>query len=162
MIHCPIRQQVFKRIVDRQEINPLAFATSRTPRLYGVHTSRPGIVRREFDCSSRTESFFHNADINNRRQYRPCTAQMPESRKKADASSQNLCKPDWSFEAVPWNGKSTDLPKYSGDIGFFEINQFKKRFETVMKNMQMWSEPDRNGNLLSTTKIETAELNITR
>jgi hypothetical protein len=161
MDHCPIRQEVFKRIVDQQEINPFAFTTSRTPRLYGVHTSTPGIVRREFDCSSRTESFFHNADINIRRQYRPCTAERLETGKSNAARKQNSPKPNWCYGAVSWNGKSTDLPKYSGDIGFFETNQFKKRFETDTHSVQMWLEPAHNGNLLNTTKIKPAKLNIT-
>lgn len=161
MNHCPIRQEVFKRIVDQQEINPLAFTTSKTPRLYGVHTSTPGIVRREFDCSSRTESFFHNVDINIRRQYRPCTAGSLEIGKKNTAREQNSPKPNWCFGAVPWNGKSTDLPKYSGDIGFFETNPFKKRLETDTNSVQMWLEPSLNGNLLNTTKIKPAKLNIT-
>lgn len=132
MKYCPIAQEVFKRIVNRPELNPLAFTTSRTPRLYGVHTSKPGVMRRDFVCSSQTDTFFHNVDINTRKQYRPCTAGSLENLRTFDERKTEL-KP-WCFGAVPWNGKSTDLPKYSGDIGFFEPNQFKKRFDPDRPN----------------------------
>ncbi len=159
MKHCPIGQVAFKRIVEQQEVNPLAFTTSRTPRLYGVHTQTPGIVRRDFDCSSQTEAFFHNADFNIRRQYRPCTAAKLQTSKNEMANTNNLQKSSWCFGAVPWNGKSTELPKYSGDIGFFEPNQFKKRFDA--ESIQMWSGTPHSGHLLNTTKIKMAKLNIT-
>jgi hypothetical protein len=133
MKYCPIAQEVFKRIVNQPEHNPLAFATSRTPRLYGVHTSKPGVMRRDFVCTPQTDTFFHNVDINTRRQYRPCTAGSLENLRAFDERTTEP-KPSWCFGAVPWNGKSTDLPKYSGDIGFFEPNQFKKRFDPDRPN----------------------------
>jgi hypothetical protein len=129
MQHCPIAQEVFKRIIDQPEVNPLAFTTSRTPRLYGVHTSKPGIVRRNFVCGSRPETYFHNVDVNIRKQYRPCTAGSLQTNGSVDATNSSK-KPVWCFGAVPWNGKSTDLPKYSGDIGYFEPSHFHKRFDS--------------------------------
>jgi hypothetical protein len=129
MQHCPIAQEVFKRIIDQPEMNPLAFTTSRTPRLYGVHTAKPGVVRRNFSCGSQPEMFFHNVDVNIRRQYRPCTAGSLQTNGSLDENRDSK-KPVWCFGAVPWNGKSTDLPKYSGDIGYFEPTHFRKRFDS--------------------------------
>ena len=140
--HCPIAKEVFKRIVDRPGLNPFAFSTSRTPRLYGLHTSKPGITRREFICVPPSDSFFHNCDINLRKSYRPCTAGSLQSSAKTDADVENKLKPSWCSGGVPWNGKSTELPKYRGDIGFFEPNQFKKRFDTDMGNRHLWAAPD--------------------
>ncbi len=157
--HCPMGQDVFKRIVDQQGVNPFAFTTSRSTRLYGVHTSRPGIVRPDFDCSFETNKFFHNVDINIRRQYRPCTAAKLQTSTNDTTKTNIVRKPSWCIGAVPWNGKSTELPKYSGDIGFFEPNVFQKRFD--IENIQLWSGTARSGHLLNTPKIKTTKLNIT-
>jgi hypothetical protein len=139
MKHCPIADEPFKRIVDQQELNPLAFATSRTPRLYGLHTHRPGVVRRDFFCSSQSNTFFHNVDINIRRQYRPCTAGSVRPLQNSSKEAEDYIMPGWCFGAVPWNGKSTELPKYSGDIGYFEPNQFKKRFNPGKSQVHLWT-----------------------
>jgi hypothetical protein len=160
MQYCPIGAEVLKRVVDQPEVNPLAFKTSRTPRLYGVHCSKPGITRREFFASSQSNPFFHNVDINIRRQYRPCTAgSLQESIKNNTAKSGQNIKPDWCFGCVPWNGKSSELPKYSGDIGFFEKNTFKQRFDTDIENIHLWT-TEVDNNLLGAPKIMTAKLNV--
>ncbi len=137
----PYAEEGFKLIEERPGLNPFAFSTSRTPRLYGLHTSKPVTTRRAFAPVPQLGMFFHNADINTRKQYRPCTAGSLQSSRKCD--QENKLKPkNWCSGGVPWNGKSTELPKYSGDIGFFEANQFKKRFETDMGNRHLWTVPN--------------------
>jgi hypothetical protein len=154
---CPMAQEPFKRVINQPELNPLAFATSRTPRLYGVHTPRPGVVRRDFVCSSVSNTFFHNADINLRRQYRPCTAGSLRPGRNSAKEESNM--PGWCFGAVPWNGKSTELPKYSGDIGYFEPNQYKKRLEEGKTQAHAWTATG-NGETLLSTKIKAAKFDI--
>jgi hypothetical protein len=156
---CPMAQEPFKRVIDQPELNPLAFATSRTPRLYGVHTPRPGVVRRDFVCSSLSNTFFHNVDINLRRQYRPCTAGTLRPSRNSAKEAQEPNMPGWCFGAVPWNGKSTELPKYSGDIGYFEPNQYTKRLDHGKTKAHLWTATN-NGESLLSTKIKTAKLDI--